>query len=104
MAEYYEVVVFTAALQEYADWVLNQIDPDGCIKYRLFRQHAVPCGNSFAKDLTKLGRNLKKIIIVDNVADNFRLQPENGILIRSWIDDPNDTALEELAPLLKSKF
>lgn len=23
---YYEIVVFTAALQEYADWILNQID------------------------------------------------------------------------------
>lgn len=40
-------------------------------------------------------------LIVDNVAENFQLQPDNGVFIRTWIDDPNDNALEELAPLLK---
>ena len=41
------------------------------------------------------------MIIVDNVAENFQLQPDNGIFIRSWFDDMTDTALEELGPLLK---
>jgi CTD small phosphatase-like protein 2 len=44
---------------------------------------------------------LRKVIIVDNVAENFQVQPENGIFISSWFNDPTDTALEELAPLLK---
>ena len=51
--------------------------------------------------MSKLGRDLSKVIIVDNVAENFQLQPDNGIFIRSWFDDMNDTALLELAPLLK---
>jgi CTD small phosphatase-like protein 2 len=34
------------------------------------------------------------------VAPNFQRQPENGIEIRSWYDDPKDTALAELAPIL----
>ena len=29
------------------------------------------------------------------------MQPDNGVFIRTWIDDPTDNALEELAPLLK---
>jgi CTD small phosphatase-like protein 2 len=29
------------------------------------------------------------------------LQPDNGIFIKTWIEDPYDNALEELAPLLK---
>ena len=37
MAEIYEVVIFTAAMQDYADWVLNQIDKAKRIKYRLYR-------------------------------------------------------------------
>lgn len=41
------------------------------------------------------------MIIVDNVAENFQNQPDNGIFIRSWFDDMTDTALEELGPLLK---
>jgi hypothetical protein len=39
---------------------------------------------------------------VDNLAENFLLQPENGICILSWYDDENDDALMQLAPLLIS--
>jgi len=55
----------------------------------------------FVKDLSKIGRPLNKTIIVDNIAENFARQPDNGIFIKSWFEDPNDTALLELAPLLK---
>jgi CTD small phosphatase-like protein 2 len=48
-----------------------------------------------------LGRDISKTLIVDNVAENFQLQPDNGVFIRTWIDDPTDNALDELAPLLK---
>ena len=71
MAEIYEVVIFTAAMQDYADWVLNQIDKPKRIKYRLYRQHALPHGPVFVKDLSRIGRDLSKTIIVDNVAENF---------------------------------
>jgi CTD small phosphatase-like protein 2 len=40
-------------------------------------------------------------VIVDNVAQNFQRQPENGIEIRSWYDDPKDNALAELSPILE---
>ena len=50
-----------------------------------------------------MGRDLSRIIIVDNVAENFQLQPDNGIFIKSWFDDMSDTALMELSPLLKGK-
>lgn len=101
MAEIYEVVIFTAAMQDYADWVLDSIDRPGYISYRLYRQHASPTGMVFVKDLSRIGRPLHKTIIVDNVAENFSLQPDNGIFIKSWFEDPSDTALHELAPLLK---
>lgn len=39
---------------------------------------------------------------MDNIAENFQLQPENGIFIKSWFEDPQDSALFELAPLLVS--
>lgn len=101
MAELYEVVIFTAAMQDYADWVLDQIDKEKRISYRMYRQHASPTGHVFVKDLSRIGRDLSKTIIVDNVAENFSLQPDNGIFIKSWFEDPTDTALLELAPLLK---
>ena len=40
ISKYYEVMIFTAATQEYANRVVNLIDPEGaCISYRLYRQH-----------------------------------------------------------------
>lgn len=40
--EYYELAVFTAAEQTYADKILDHIDPDRkFFKHRLYRQHCV---------------------------------------------------------------
>lgn len=100
MHKYYEIVIFTAAIQDYADWAINQIDPNGYISHRLYRQHAIPWGNVYIKDLSRLGRDLRKVIIVDNVPENFQLQQDNGIFITSWFDDVTDTALSELSTIL----
>jgi len=53
------------------------------------------------KDLSKIGRPLEKTIIIDNIAENFILHKDNGIFIKSWYDDPKDTELRDLIPLLK---
>lgn len=37
MSELYEVVIFTAAMQDYADWVLDDIDKNKYISYRMYR-------------------------------------------------------------------
>lgn len=97
----YELVIFTAATQDYADWVIDQIDPERLIHYRLYRQHALPWGPIFVKDLSRIGRDLDRTLIIDNVQENFMLQPHNGIFILSWYDDPQDTALFSLTPLLE---
>ena len=41
MANHYELVIFTAGLQQYADWVVDQLDPLRLIKYRLYRHHTI---------------------------------------------------------------
>ena len=52
------------------------------------------------KDLSLLGRELQKTIIIDNISDNFIIQPDNGIFISTWYDDMNDRFLDEITPLL----
>lgn len=103
MAKHYEVVIFTAAQKEYADFILDRMDTEGSISYRLYRNNCSYCDNVYQKDLAKLDRDLSKTLIVDNNPDNFQLQPENGIYIRSWYNDPDDEALMRLAPLLIGK-
>ncbi len=93
---YYEIVVFTAASQEYADFILNVLDPERQhIQHRLYRQHTVVTEEGvYLKDLARLGRDLRKTIIVDNIADNFERQEENGIEIKTWVGDPTDRELD----------
>ena len=71
--------------------------------YRLYRKHTVMYNGDLVKDLSKLGRDLSKIIIVDNMPQNFKLQKENGILISSfWGEDTNDKSLFYLGKILVS--
>ncbi len=101
MAKYYELVIFTAGTKDYADYALKFVDPDGKIFHRLYREHATQKGPIFVKDISKLGRDLKKVIIIDNIVENFQLQSDNGIFINTWEGDEKDTSLRELMPILK---
>ena len=100
----YEIVIFTASLSQYANPLLDFIDKKGIFKYRLFREHCY-CytngfGNSFVKDLKKLDREMKNLIIIDNNPKSFMLNKENGVPIKTWMDDSNDKELYKLIPYL----
>jgi len=96
LSEYYEIIIFTAALQSYADLVLDGIDPDGVISDRLYRQHTMSVGNANIKNLEKIGRNIKHVIIIDNFMENFSLQPKNGLNIVDFEGNEYDEELEYL--------
>ena len=100
--KYYELVVFTAATQEYADPIINALEQNKkYFDYRLYRIHTIIIDNDFVKDLSKLGRDLSRIIIVDNMEQNYKLQKNNGITIRPfWGKDNEDSALFDLLEIL----
>ena len=102
VSKYYELIVFTAATEDYANPIIDAIEKKGIkFEYRLYRIHTVVINNDFVKDLSRLGRDLSRIIIVDNMEQNYKLQPENGITIRPfWGKDANDMALVDLLGLL----
>ena len=100
--ELYEIITFTAGTKEYADHILNILDQGNqIIKYRLYRQHVTILGCSVYKDLNKLGRDLSKVIIIDNMKDNFKMQPNNGLYVKTWINDINDYQFKDLLKILK---
>ena len=100
----YEIIIFTASLSQYANPVLDFIDKKGICKFRLFREHCC-CytngfSNSFIKDLKKLDRDMKNLIIIDNNPKSFMLNKENGVPIKTWVEDVNDKELFKLIPYL----
>ena len=54
---------------------------------KLYREHAQESNKNFIKNLKLLGRDLSKTIIVDNCSQNFELNKENGIYIKTWVGD-----------------
>lgn len=101
-AEHYEVVLFTASLSKYADPLLDLLDKNKTIDARLFRESCVQIGYSYVKDLTKLGRKMSEVMIVDNSPQSYRFQPTNAIPITSWFDDKQDRELFDIIPCLST--
>ena len=98
---FYELITFTSASKEYAQPIINEIElKNKYFDYNFFREHSVISGNDFVKDISRIGRDMKKIIIVDNMEQNFRLNKQNGIKIKPFYGDKNDKILYELSKIL----
>jgi len=100
MAKYYEIVIYTASLNKYADPLLDLLDPQRTIRSRLFRESCVYYEGSYVKDLSLLNRDLTQAIIVDNSPNSYIFHPDNAIDCTSFIDDPNDRELDQIGAFL----
>ena len=101
ISELYEIIIFTSSTREYASPIIDKIEKENkFFSGRLYREHNIIINNEYIKDISLLGRNIQKVIIVDNMIQNFRLQKENGILIRWYCGDENDNILFNLKKLL----
>jgi CTD small phosphatase-like protein 2 len=97
----YEIIAFTASIEEYANQVIDFLDPEGKIfKHRLYRDHCISFEKQFVKDLRILNRDLNDVLIVDNIIYSFALQIDNGIPVLTWLRDPEDCELVKLEGLL----
>ena len=109
--KYYQIVIYTASHQSYADAVLNYMDPQKkYTKYRLYRNHCVQvnvCGKKFyIKDLDIFDKyyDLKNIIIIDNSVLSFAYHLNNGIPIVPYYDSQQDSELLILGYYLLSIY
>eukprot|EP00811_Abedinium_folium_P036078 NODE_8820_length_1467_cov_12.151493.p1 GENE.NODE_8820_length_1467_cov_12.151493~~NODE_8820_length_1467_cov_12.151493.p1 ORF type:complete len:299 (+),score=23.42 NODE_8820_length_1467_cov_12.151493:104-1000(+) len=97
---HYEVVVFTASVAKYANAVIDLLDTGSWVDSRLFREACTSTCAGYVKDLSKLGRSLEDVLIIDNSPLCYALQPQNAIAIRSWKGCPTDCELYDLLPIL----
>ncbi|CAL8278204.1 unnamed protein product [Lota lota] len=101
MGELFECVLFTASLAKYADPVADLLDQWGVFRARLFRESCVFHRGNYVKDLSRLGRELASVIIVDNSPASYIFHPENAVPVQSWFDDMNDSELLDLLPFFE---
>lgn len=106
----FELIIFTASRQDYADIIIDKIDPEGKhIAHRLYRQHCnlVSSAHSTSKKdyhVKSMGvvsnRKKEDLLIIDNLIYSYAFDIENGIPIRPYLYGKQDSELQFLADAL----
>ncbi|KAI0024120.1 NLI interacting factor-like phosphatase-domain-containing protein [Xylariomycetidae sp. FL0641] len=102
VCKWFNLVVFTASVQEYADPVIDWLESER--KYfsgRYYRQHCTFRHGAFIKDLSSIEPDLSRVMILDNSPLSYMFHQDNAIPIQGWISDPTDNDLLHLVPLLE---
>uniref|UniRef100_V5HJF7 Mitochondrial import inner membrane translocase subunit TIM50 n=1 Tax=Ixodes ricinus TaxID=34613 RepID=V5HJF7_IXORI len=98
----FEVVVYTSEQGFTAYPILDSLDPQGFIMYRLFRDATRYTKGHHVKDLSCLNRDLSKVILVDWSEEACSLQPRNALRLRKWDGGDEDRTLLDLAQFLRT--
>ncbi|CAD8118016.1 unnamed protein product [Paramecium sonneborni] len=104
LSQFYTIYIYTASSQAYAQAIISYLDPKKqYISGVLSRNNCMETKNGFfIKDLRLIGnKQLKDMLIIDNLAHSFGFQIENGIPILEWHNDQNDQELKALIDYLK---
>ncbi|KAH8245548.1 hypothetical protein KR032_011752 [Drosophila birchii] len=100
VSKWYDLVIFTASIEAYANQVLDQLDGGrGMFTRRFYRQHC-RADRLLTKDLTLIGTDMRGIFIIDNLPRAYMDFPNNALPIKSYLYDPEDTELLKLLPFL----
>jgi Dullard-like phosphatase family protein len=106
VSEKYETHIFTAAMEVYAKPVLKMLDPHGTIFTHCWYRESCQLDSdvgAYVKNLNPAwgGQQLKRTVLVDNNPLSFLANPENGILVSSFYNDPKDVTLPAVLELLE---
>ncbi|KAL1567442.1 protein-serine/threonine phosphatase [Salvia divinorum] len=101
LSDKFEIVIFTAGIEEYASQVLDKLDWRNAISHRLYRDSCKAVDGIFVKDLGETGRDLSRVVIVDDNPNSYQFQPENAIPIRQFVDDLGDEELKKMMELFE---
>lgn len=102
IVKHYNMIIFTASDQLYADSVLSYIDPmRSYFKHRLYRNNCYKTvtdnGTIYVKDLRVIKNvPLSNMIIIDNSVLSFAFQLDNGIPILPYYSNKDDIEMNFL--------
>jgi len=105
LAQFAEVIVFTAGLEDYASPIIDAIDPHNRLfTQRIYREGTLRTEHyQCVKDMARVNRDLKRVVLVDDTPLAFLHQPDNGVPVLGFRGDPDDRLLlEAVLPLLQA--
>jgi len=102
MAQYYEIVLYSPSIDGIADPVVNELDKQGCIMHRIYRDGTHYHDGTHVKDLSKLNRNINRIIAIDDDLLEVQFNLENVVRVKPYTDpnDRTDNTLARITPFL----
>lgn len=101
LAKLYDLAVYTASARDYADAVMDCLDPARTIFCaRLYRDHCVPVNGMNIKNMANFDG--QEVFIVDNLIYSYAYHMTQGIPICAFVDDPMDVELHDLAEILEN--
>lgn len=104
LSQFWEIVIYTSQPAYAVSPIIEKLDPDRrWIAYTLFREscRTMPDG-TMIKDLSRLNRDLSKVLVLDTKPDGFSQHQDNGIVIRKWNGRKDDRELIDLLPFLEA--
>ena len=99
---YYELISFSCDPNDINDKIINEIESQKrYFDFYFTREHSILYENTLVKDLSLIGRDISKVIIIDDDENCFKLNSENGIKIGAYNGkNINDNVLFELKKIL----
>lgn len=104
LAGTFEIVVYTADQGMTVFPILDALDPNGFIMYRLVRDATHFVDGHHVKNLDNLNRDLSKVIVIDWDANSTKMHPDNTFNVARWQGNDDDSSLLEIMSFLKSKW
>ena len=100
---FYEIISFSKFSKSYSKAIINYIQQGKKLfDVNLYREHCALIGKKFIKDITRIGRDIKHILMVDDLPENLEKFNANGILIFPYEGEEqnDDRVLYELKKML----
>ena len=100
------MVIFTAGIEPYASPIIDKIEVVSGVKFsrRLYRRDTTRCPwCATVKDLSVLGTDLARTVLLDDNPLSFSLNPANAVPVLPWTGgvEDGDYLLEQLLPVVR---
>ena len=100
MSKYYEIVSYSAKMPKEMEALIRFVDRKNNIKHKLYKQHFIKTKEGFKKVLSRIGRPLTEMLLVD--VQECEQNPFNTFIMKKWTGNSEDKSLEEVIYFLSS--